>query len=112
MKRLCPNCGKEFEARGFNLHFKHCLGSPEVKELPGVAIQAGVMEALQKEKLLTEILTDKKPEDVAEKIICPNCHCSDVEIKLGYLEPCQDYRCGMCGFGYQVNTATGDFIYA
>lgn len=125
MLKKCPKCGKDREARGFVKHIEYCKGkllekSSEnqpskaadkvLKELPGAAAQAGMLAGLNRERELVKQRT-KEPDDNKKVIECPSCRCIDVEVKGGYLDPCQEYRCGMCGFIYQVNTVTGDYIY-
>jgi len=102
-------------------------------ELPGLAIAYGMMEALQDEAKKTRAMQDSERIAVERaqvcnckdydgqsfncpihkaKVECPKCHSVGVEIKCEYMEPCQTYRCGICGFACKRNMVTGDYLYA
>ena len=101
-------------------------------ELPGLAIAYGMMEALQNEVRKTKVMQDSERIKIERaqvcnckdydgqsfncpihkaKVECPKCHSVGVEIKFEYMEPCQSYRCGMCGFAYQRELTAGKYIY-
>ena len=142
MKKICLKCGKERDSRGFETHNKFCRGdllklettakiSTEIpsipkrikttaesqvfKELPGLVIHAGLQEELSKERNREKETKTQHSEKNGfdEKIVeCPSCHCVGIETKSYYMEPCQSYRCGMCGFAYQRNMIDGRYLYA
>ena len=124
--KICLRCGQEKSAKGFNLHAKYCKGMPKSDmvtqpkdfklpaELPGLAATLGMMNEMQK-----QIQTNREMREAAATVDrqaehpeCPSCHCVGTETKVEYMEPCQTYRCGMCGFAYQRNMISGEYIYS
>ena len=109
--KVCEICKEEKSVRGFNLHEKWCREKKVAirKEKP-VILPRDLPFALVTESIREEI--QHKPDPVVEETIeCPYCHCTDTTMKLYYMEPCQSYRCNMCGHAYQYNVFSKEYIY-
>ena len=137
MLKTCPTCGQEREARGFEFHVKNCKSnakevtkqqtntSPE-KALHDIFL--GMNQSLRKEAENTKKVSMMVDDGTCNcdgyegksftcpvhkaKVECPSCHCIDTATKVSYMDPCDDYRCNMCGLGYQRNLVTGEYLYA
>jgi len=120
--KICPICGVEKNARGFNFHMNACKGTPKKieksdpnrsnapKELPGIAVFTGLLGSLQDEITKAEESL-KKFTEAPQNVECPYCHCCNTYTKLEYMEPLITYRCTMCGQAYQLHLGTGEYIY-
>jgi len=130
MKKICPKCGKEKDARGFSIHINNCKGNLElIKDLPGLGITFGLMEDLNRERETVSQPEVIIPEGKGEcncvgyegqsytcsvhkaKVECPHCHCVGMERKRSYMEPITAYRCRMCGNSYRRNMISGAYLY-
>lgn len=128
MKKTCSYCGKEIDSRGYRLHVAKCPKRSDVyRQMPRVEEQEAIISGgnVKKEEKPV-VVEEKKPECTCKdykgqdwncpvhkpKAECPSCHCVDVENFIGYMEPCNEYRCGICGFGYKRNMVTGEYLYA
>ena len=76
-----------------------------------VAIVADIQESINNEiKLVKKEETAVKQEQ--KEIMCPKCRCVKVEVSQGQFCNVASYRCGMCGFNYEINTDTQEYLYA
>jgi uncharacterized C2H2 Zn-finger protein len=134
-EKKCPKCGQMFKTKGFNLHVNRCKGVVKkdvvveekhvdiektneiLKDIPGVAIQAGMLHSLNEERYQQQesseqVVEIEETEEFDKTIICPSCRCTNTEQDIGYFDPLQGYRCTICGFAYQRNIRTGEYLYA